>query len=107
MILRYVKMRKKNLSMALSLIDYKKAYDMVPHSWILECLKALGIDEGNTKLLENSMKRWSVEWICGSESLEDVGIKRGIFQGESLSLTSFCCMFNVTDVFVKEMRSRL
>ena len=29
-------MRKKNLSMAW--IDYKKAYDMVPDSWILECL---------------------------------------------------------------------
>ena len=50
-------MRKKSLSMAW--IDYKKAYDMVPHSWILECLKALGIDEGIRKLLENSMKKWS------------------------------------------------
>jgi len=50
MILREVKMRKKNLSMAW--IDYKKAYDMVPHSWILECIEALGIDEGIRKLLE-------------------------------------------------------
>ena len=53
MILREVKKRKKNLSMAW--IDYKKAYDMVPHSWILECLEALGIDEGIRKLIENSM----------------------------------------------------
>ena len=35
MIRREVKMRQRNLSMAL--IDYKKAYDMLPHPWILEC----------------------------------------------------------------------
>ena len=31
-VIREVKSRKKNLAMAW--IDYKKAYDMVPHSWI-------------------------------------------------------------------------
>ncbi|MEM7264394.1 MAG: reverse transcriptase domain-containing protein [Pseudomonadota bacterium] len=35
-ILREVKAMKRNLSMCW--IDYKKAYDMVPHSWILEML---------------------------------------------------------------------
>ena len=97
MILREVKMRKKNLSMAW--IDYKKAYDMVPHSWILECLEALGIDETIRKLLENSMKKWSVELTCGSESLGDVRIKRGIFQGDSLSPLLFvACLIPLTYV---------
>ena len=31
------KTRRKNLAMAR--IDYKKAYDMVPHSWIINSLK--------------------------------------------------------------------
>ena len=35
-VIREVKSRKNNLAMAW--IDYKKAYDMVPHSWIKECL---------------------------------------------------------------------
>ena len=30
-----VKSRNKNLAMAW--IDYKKGYDMVPHSWIIQC----------------------------------------------------------------------
>ena len=34
MVMRNCKSRKTNLAMAW--IDYKKAYDMVPHSWILE-----------------------------------------------------------------------
>ena len=40
-VIREVKSRKKNLAMAW--IDYKKAYDMVPHSWIKECLDLFGV----------------------------------------------------------------
>ena len=36
-ILNESKTRRKNLAMAW--IDYKKAYDMLPQSWILHCLK--------------------------------------------------------------------
>ena len=32
---------QKNLAMAW--IDYRKVYDMVPHSWILETLELAGI----------------------------------------------------------------
>ena len=42
MIMR-VKTRKRNISM--TWIDYKKAYDMVPLSWIIDCLETVGINE--------------------------------------------------------------
>ena len=38
-----VKSMKKNLAMAW--IDGEKAYDMVPHLWIRECLDLLGVAE--------------------------------------------------------------
>ena len=56
MVLNEVKARKKNIAMGW--IDYKKAYDMVPHSWILECLKLFGAAENIRSVLENSMKSW-------------------------------------------------
>ena len=40
MIMREVKMRKRNLSVAW--IDYKKVYDM-PNSWMIVCLETVGI----------------------------------------------------------------
>ena len=44
-------------------IDYRKAYDFVPHSWILECLDMLGIADNARSFLEKSMKKWKLFWI--------------------------------------------
>ena len=38
-------------------IDYKKAYDMVPHLWIAECLDLFGVAENIKSLLVNSMQK--------------------------------------------------
>ena len=43
-----VKSRNKNLAMAW--INYKKANDMVPHLWIIECSDLFGVTE-NIKCL--------------------------------------------------------
>lgn len=37
----------------------KKAYDMVPHSWLLECLSVVKTAGNIRKLLEKSMK-WEI-----------------------------------------------
>ena len=43
MMLRNAKRRKTNLHVAW--IDYKKAFDSVPHSWIAKSLQMLGISD--------------------------------------------------------------
>ena len=61
-------------------IDYKKAYDMVSHSWIIDCLETVGINEEKVRrLLAESMKSRQVELISGQEYLGEVNIRRGIF----------------------------
>ena len=80
---REVKSRKKNLAMAW--IDYKKAYDMVPHSWIKERLDLFGVVENIKTLLVNSMEKWRVMLRTGNSESGEVDIRRGIFQGDSLS----------------------
>ena len=82
-VIKEVKSRNKNLAMAW--IDYKKAYDMVPYSWIIECLDLFGVAENIKSLLVNSMGRWKAMLCSGNSELDEVEIKRGIFQGDSLS----------------------
>ena len=84
MILKESKARRKT-DLALGLIDYKKAYDMKPHPWILECLGLVGTAQNIKNLLANSMNGWKTKLISNGQSLGSVDIKRGIFQGDSLS----------------------
>ena len=80
-VIKEVKSRNKNLAMAW--IDYKKAYNMVPHSWIKECLDLFEVAENIKSLLVNSMEKWKVMLYSGNSELGEVDIKRGIFQGDS------------------------
>ena len=57
-------------------IDYKKAFDMIPHSWILKCLDIFKVVDNIKRLMRLT---------SGNEILGSVKIKRGIFQGDSLS----------------------
>ena len=54
-VIKEVKPRNKNLAMAW--IGYKKAYDMVPHSWVRECLDLFGVAENIKSLLVYSMDK--------------------------------------------------
>ena len=56
--MKEVQSRNRNLAMAW--INYKKAYDMVPHSWIIECLDLFGVAENIKGLLVNSAEKWKV-----------------------------------------------
>ena len=90
-VLKDCKRRSTNLTM--TWVDYRKAYDMIPHSWISECLEVFGI-AGNTKnFLVNSINKWKLKLTSNGVSLCNVEIRRGIFQGDSLSTLLFVlCM---------------
>ena len=91
-ILEDCRRRKKSLSMAW--IDYKKAYDSVPHSWIIDCLKIYKIHPSITEMMTRQMKNWNTTIKLSHEKgdivISDVKINKGIFQGDSLSPLLFC-----------------
>ena len=82
-VIKEVKTRNKNLKMAW--IDFKKACDKVPYSWIIEYLDLFGVAENIKSLLVNSMEKWKAILCSGHSELSIVEIKRGIFQGDYLS----------------------
>jgi len=75
-------------------IDYWKAYDSVPHSWILEVLKLYKIADNVCNFLLSSMMLWKTAVTLNGQPLGCVNIQRGIFQGDSLSPLLFVmCLF--------------
>ena len=83
-------------------VDYKKAYDMVPYSWIVECLQLAQVPENVTTVPQRSMVSWQTELTSSGTSLGNVNIRRGIFQGDSLSPLIFVvCMIPLSKVLRK------
>ena len=60
-------------------IDYKATFDMIPHSWLAECLEIYGAEENTITFLKNTILTSS------GTRLAEVNIRRGIIQGDSLS----------------------
>ena len=87
-ILRDSKRRSTNL--AICWIDYQKAYDMLPHSWILETMELTGMAKNVIELIRNSMRSWNTELEYLGEGIAEVDVRRGIFQGDSLSPLPLC-----------------
>ena len=75
--------RRKN--QAITWIEYKNSYDMVPQSWIISCLKMYKISREVINFIDKTMKTWRVELTAGGRSLAETKIQRGIFRGDALS----------------------
>ena len=58
---------------------------MIPYSRITECLKMFGIANNVERFISHNMSHWKTELVSCRERLGHVQIRRGIFQGDSLS----------------------
>lgn len=90
--------KKKKKSLFTAYIDYKKAFDSVPHSWLVEILKIYKINPRIITLLQRMMTKWKttlhITTTGTTTRIGDINIQRGIFQGDSLSALWFCMAMN-------------
>ena len=96
--------KQRKTGHAMGWIDYQKAYDLVPHSWISETLEMVGVAEGIRKFLCRIMKKWTTNLECGGQHLAKINIKRGIFQGDSLSPLLFTICLIPLSVMLREAK---
>ncbi len=79
-------MRRKDLS--IGWVDYQKAYDLVPHPWITRVLKAIRAPREVRRAVERLKPHWRTNLavhVQEGTKLIPVELKRGLFQGDSLS----------------------
>lgn len=98
------KKEKKDLFTAY--IDYQKAFDSVPHTWLLEVLELYKIDQQIIKLLGKTMNTWKTTLTITAKNKQqvigDIPIQCGIFQGDALSPLWFCLALNPLSSTLKE-----
>ena len=85
MILEECQNKRKNLSTAW--IDYRKAFDSIPHSWIIKAMQMYKVSPILVSYIRHSMSTWQTTMILnyssGSIATTPIRIKRGIVQGDS------------------------
>ena len=83
MVLNDCKKRQTNLGVAQ--LDYKKAYAMISYSWILKSLVLMQVSQNIVKFIRKVMKNCNKSLASYGKYLANNDIRRGIFQGHSLS----------------------
>lgn len=100
--------RYKNRNLFTAYIDYQKAFDSVPHSWILSALKLYKIDPAIIELIRTMMKDWRTTLSVGQDGdMIKTGLIRiltGIFQGDSLSPLLFCIALNPLSRLLRSLK---
>ena len=86
-------------------IDYQRGYDMVPHSWIIECLDLFEVAENIKNLLMISMGKWKVMLRSRNPELGEVKSKRGIFQGHSLCPLVFALVLIPLSLILRKVKA--
>lgn len=103
-IMKQAQVQNRNLHRGF--VDYKKAYDMMPHSWLLFVLRLNKICEQIQGFLAYMMQNWRTAIVATSGSQQittaKVSIKRGIFQGDTFSPLWFCLGLNPLSVLLED-----
>ena len=96
--------KKRSTNVAMGWIDYQKAYDMLPHSWIIQTMELTGMATNVISLMKRSMQTWNTRLEYLGEEIAVVDIRRGIFQGDSLSPLLFITALIPLSVLLREAR---
>ena len=100
-IMQQVRQHKRNLAVAY--YDYKKAYDMVHHDWMLRVYRWMGIPQKVCQVIGKLMRLWKTKlevYRNGEKKISRwITIKKGFLQGDSYSPVGFC----LTEVPIGEL----
>ena len=79
-------------------LDYKKAYDSVPHGWITEAMKLAKIPEKIIEAINQLISKWqtelSIPTVNGKVRIGEILYRKGVLQGDYLSVILFILSLN-------------
>ena len=87
-------------------LDYKKVYDSVPHEWICKSLRLAKVPEHIVQAIERIIKSWKTELSLptanGNILVGDIVYKKGVLQGDYLSVILFILSLNPSSFLLNE-----
>ena len=89
-------------------LDYKKAFDSVPHSWLLKSLELAKVPPLVIKAIERLTQTWSTNAYLrtpnGDITTDEIKYRRGILQGNPLSVILFILSANPSSFLLNKVK---
>jgi len=85
--------RDSKRSISVGWIDYQKAFNRVPHKWLIDMLKIIKAPKEIVKVVKQIVSIWRTTFTVTTDAdpiTFKIKLKRGAFQGDSLSPLLFC-----------------
>lgn len=100
---------KHKRKLYLGWIDYKKAYDSVPKSWLEESMRLLGVAEEIVSFNTSLMETWETSLHLPTNknpiTTRPLKVKRGIYQGDALSPILFCIAMAPLSLILNKLKA--
>ena len=100
--------RKKRRNRFTIWLDYKKAFDSVPHEWLIYALKLAKVPPHLVSSIEHLLTQWcTVVHLDGendSITSDIIQFMKGIFQGDSLSVLLFILTVNPLSFLLSNLK---
>ena len=100
--------RKHHRNLTTVWLDYRKAFDSVPHSWLIQALKLAKVPQNVVNAIETLTNRWytilTINNRDESMTTEIIKFLKGIFQGDSLSVLLFIISLNPLSFMLKKTK---
>ena len=96
--------RREKRSVSVCWIDFQKAFDRVPHAWLLEMLRVIRAPEAVRRTVQLVTPQWRTRLEIPNPEKRvshKVRFKRGPFQGDSLSPLLFCLCIAPVSTFLR------
>ena len=100
--------RKKRRNLFTIWLDYKKAFDSVPHEWLIYALKLAKVPPQLVSSIEHLITQWCTVVHLGGENdsitTDIIQFMKGIFQGDSLSVLLFILTANPLSFLFRNLK---
>jgi len=96
----YEDCRRRNKNLSIAWIDYQKAFESVPHSWVEKSIELVGVNSKIVRFCKLSMEKWNTRLILkkktGSNAVTTHSdTKRNIPRGLSFAITLLHCTYSI------------
>ena len=100
--------RNKKRNLVTIWLDYKKAFDSVPHEWLMKSLHLAKLPEDLIRATENLTSQWCtvlhLKWEEEVIVSDIIYFSKGIFQGDCLSVLLFILSVNPLSFLLHKLK---